>query len=377
MQVVVKPTFTYYMSKIRRLAAFFAAIALANRGLAEEPHWKILNTGPSQNVIETLDGSYLLIHDLGVEKSIDAGRTWTWTSYNPIPRSNYNATGGAAVSPFGIFVGSVDQGIWRSTDDGNTWAQTFLTGFGTGSANMVSDGNTLLTTYGGFLRGIYKWNGLSQTWEFKYSPPPSVDCCSADFYSFAKDSQGGIYSSAQSPNHFGGVFKSTDEGETWNNVLPTRFLENPGALAWWNGRIVATRNNLGVVASADFGLTWITYSPIPSTVESPFVTDLKVGPDGLLYASVFGVGVERTSDLHTWENVSHGLPSLATKKLSVIGGKLFVATEGGLAELSTNETELGDDPASAAVPEPSQSVMLSGSVLIIVAYCRVLLGRTS
>ena len=343
-----------------RLLRASVPLSFASHILAQTPAWSVVNSNPSVNLLKTTAGTYLLVNYLGVERSTDDGKTWSWTSYDPVSRDGHNASGGSVVSQFGIFVGSVDQGIWRSTDDGISWNSTLATGFGTGSPAMLSSGNTLLTTYGGFLRGIYKWNNGSSDWAFKYSPPPSVDCCSADFSSLSKDSNGAIYATASSPNHFGGVFKSTDDGETWNNIFPTEFSENPVTITWWKGNLVAVRYDLGVISSSDFGNTWTTDSPVLGQVGNAYVQDMKEGPDGMLYASVNGVGVERTSDLIHWQNVSIGLPSTDTQKLSVINGNIFVSTGGGLAVLST-------------APEPSAFAVSTGIGLLVIGAIRRLI----
>lgn len=325
------------MQNVRRSIVVLALVAGLEFVTAHaQAKWSIIKKDPAVKLVVDTNGIYYLAQNVGVAKSTDQGQTWAATSYGPPARGDYNNAGGAAASSYGVFIDSLDQGIWRSTDNGTTWVNTFRTGFGTGGFRMLSYGDTLLTTYGGFLRGLYKWNPDTSSWDFKYNPPPSVDGGSGDFSDFTVDDRGSIYVTESSDNHFGGVFKSTDQGETWSQVLETKFSENPTAIEWWNGNLVAIRStrNLGVIVSADRGATWQALPAVNGVNSEDFAHDMAVGFDGMLYACFSKAGVRRTSNLaQGWTDFSNGLPALACRNFTVVDGSLFVATERGLARL--------------------------------------------
>ena len=105
-------------------------------GQAQFTSWTIIRTNAARTLVVDTNDTYYLVQNYGVAKSTDQGKTWTTTSYAPTPRDGFNTSWGATASPYGVFVGAAGQGIWRSTDSGSTWANTFSTGFGTGTLRI-------------------------------------------------------------------------------------------------------------------------------------------------------------------------------------------------------------------------------------------------
>lgn len=204
---------------------------------------------------------------------------------------------------------------------------------------MLSYNQTLLTSNSGFLRGLYKWNPASSTWQFKFNPPASVDGNPGDIWDFTIDNLGAIYFVEQSVNHYGGVFRSSDLGETWTNILQTQFMNNPAVIQYWNGCLVAIRNNLGVLLSTNLGISWQSLTNVTGVTNGILPRDLEIGPDGYLYASFYGGGVKRTTDpTMGWSDCSQGLPTAYCSQFTVADGYLFLGTDAGLARLGTFPT---------------------------------------
>ena len=319
------------------------AVALFSQTMADSPsEWQLVLPGDVQNMFTDGSDNYYATMNVGVQKSVDKGTNWSTTSYNPPLQNGGNTSlGGVSDSSYGLFVGSLGNGLWRSIDSGASWTNTFSSFYGTRAQSILSTGNTLLMAYTGLYRGIYKWDSNTSAWNLKFNTPPSVDGNSSDFSDFTVDNQSAIYATAWSPNHWGGIYKSSDAGETWTEVLATQFQANPVTIEWSGGYLYAIQNSGGLLRSSDHGQTWDSLTTL--TTNS---TDMISTPNGTLYASFLGAGVmESTNSGSTWQSYTNGLPSLNCNSLTVADGSLFVATDQGLFE-------------TALIPEPSTAAMV-------------------
>ncbi len=227
----------------------------------------------------------------------------------------------------GIFVGSLDNGVWKSTDHGDSWVNTFGTGYGTGSRRMITAGDTAVMSYAGFLRGIYKWNISNQTWEQKFTLPN-------DFYDFVKLPNNDILATANVPHHIGGIYKSTDNGENWSSILQTENYDNPSLIDSYNGVIYYFNGNNEFWESDDFGLNWSLVTTL-SQVSTASKNDMIITPDSKIYVSfIHDNGILYSEDLGlTWNFLNTGLPDLNVVDFTYYNDKLYVATYGGLCVL--------------------------------------------
>ena len=113
-----------------------------------------------------------------------------------------------------------------------------------------------------------------------------------------------------------GVWKSTDGGETWNQLDSTAnsnfyycqdLLINPQ-----NSDVyVSTRAN-GIMRSQDGGETWIQVLGLDNGSSTNLGTDLEIGPDGTLYAclGIFdddGIYRSPTGDPGSWTKITSGM----------------------------------------------------------------------
>lgn len=289
----------------------------------QNENWMLYYPSPAKAVFPDLSGNLYLMKFIGIMKSTDGGNNWTETSYNPPPRSGHNTGGGYAVFGNNIFVGSLDQGVYRSTDAGLTWNNTFSTGFGTASSAMITTPSSVIMNYGGSSRGIYKYSFENNQWNQKFSL--SVDC-----WDFCKDDLGNIYAAFSAGGDWnGGVYKSTNEGETWVQIRATSGDENPQRIEFVGSAIYyITYNNGKVFKSADYGVTWSQISTLPVTTFH----DLRGTSNGLLFVS-HPTGIVYSSDIGvTWlsksDNVS-GVPN----ELSQLENFLYVGTDQGMYRL--------------------------------------------
>ncbi|MDT5295992.1 MAG: hypothetical protein QOJ76_2872 [Acidobacteriota bacterium] len=225
----------------------------------------------------------------GVWKTVNSGRTWT-PVFDEQPVASIGAIAVAPSSPNVVYVGtgeadmrsqiSYGNGVYKSSDAGKTWAHLGLDGTRQISRVVVDprDAGVVFVAALGHAyganpeRGVYRTRDGGKTWRkvlFK-----SDDVGAADLALDASNPRivyaslwntrrppWSIYPPSYGPG--GGVFKSTDGGDTWQQLtqgLPVEGLGRVGlALAPTNsGRVYAIVDAKagGLYRSDDAGATW-------------------------------------------------------------------------------------------------------------------------
>lgn len=187
-----------------------------------------------------------------------------------------------------LIAGGISGGIWKSTNGGASWTKkTESSVFGSVTC-LVQDKRT----------------GKTNTWYYG----------TGEGYGNSASANGAYF--------FGnGMFKSEDNGETWQSISSTTSSSSTAFLeSWqvmWNVEIDHTVDSLdivygathgGISRSTDGGDTWIE---ILGTTSSPYTTNIKVGDNGRTYAFLNSdaSAAERgvwVSDDHgdTWTNIT-------------------------------------------------------------------------
>jgi photosystem II stability/assembly factor-like uncharacterized protein len=193
---------------------------------------------------------YIGVNNGGVWKTTDAGRTW-FPIFDSQPTGSIGALAVAPSNPNVIYVGSGEglrrpdlstgDGIYKSTDAGNTWQHLGLRD-GQQLANILIDPQDPNRVFVAVLghpygpnseRGVFRSTDGGETWQkILYKDD---DIGAADLAFDPKNPQiiyTDLWSSRRPPwttgnpleGHSGGLFKSTDGGETWHPLtkgLPT------------------------------------------------------------------------------------------------------------------------------------------------------------
>jgi photosystem II stability/assembly factor-like uncharacterized protein len=250
---------------------------------------------------------FLFLTRNGVQRSYDNGDTWLESN---VGLTNL-AVSNLAVAGSSIFALIDSARVFRSDNDGISWYNAGIDGYGYAITSFATVGNKILA--GG--QGVFRWDDSVWTRIDSGFNVTSITAMAAVGSSlFAGDSHDGIYRSTDGGNHWklvypnffpsirafiglggsvfaasdasgGGVLVSKDNGETWtkaNNGIPYClaycFVANGPTL------FVGTGPG-GVFLSTDVGASWIH-----SGVEWTFVTHFASKSNGMLFALTEGVG---------------------------------------------------------------------------------------
>lgn len=220
---------------------------------------------------------------LALSVAVPTGAAGSWANVTP---SNANVTSGLDCGSFGTQSVMVDpkrpsdmyanfncQGIWKSTDFGQTWTGPINTGTGGqcagDSAGVVSiapgSGTNPPTLYQGSIRGCGNgfWRSLDGgvSWQnFLIGPAPSGR---QDIYVPAVDPYDGSHLIVAA-HELNMMYQSVDGGQTWTNVVQNSGMNEQGGTALVTfintGNPATTRNTWLWIAQASGGTygTWRT-----------------------------------------------------------------------------------------------------------------------
>ncbi len=247
----------------------------------------------------------------GVFRSTDNGQSWTQAHYS----SSLNYVNALAInSSSHIFVGS--WGLLRSTDNGETWASTGLANTSVTAVAINSSGHVFAGTFG---QGILRSADNGETWTQVNNGLPAPGYWVSDI---AINSSDHLFVATDQ-----GIFRSTDNGENWTEVNNGLTNTNVDSLAINSpGHIFAgTWGNEGIFRSTDNGETW---TQINNGLTNLTVPSLAINPSDDVFAGTWRGGIFRsTDDGETWENV--GLDNTAIRALAInSSGHVFAGSDG-------------------------------------------------
>lgn len=313
----------------------------------------------------------------GLWRSVDDGQTWdivdpgpaSWVIYDIAPESDMHYTGPVRYA-------ATADGVFRSDDSGDTWAQAGFSG--TQVSSVAFDPEDPDRAWAGTASsGIHYTTDGGASWApgsgLPFALYPSIeliDLSSGDLRVLASFQQlgGGVYYSddggltyslSSVPGTYhpdlstrmgsdpmayvatdGGVYRSWDRGATWEAC--------PGSsgLMWTvqgslNDNVFAGTNGNGVRWSPDLGDTW---QPLNSGIESRVVWDVIYG-DGptQLFAGLRGFGVVELTDdqlgMGRETGPAGGLAVSVYPNPSMGSVNLSVAGPGGGASVSVYSSE--------------------------------------
>jgi photosystem II stability/assembly factor-like uncharacterized protein len=285
----------------------------------------------------------------GVYRSTDGGGNWTAVN-NGLPAPFYGGyVYSLAVVPStsgngtNLFAGMEEGGIWRSTDDGDSWTWVYPLGvLGEHDLSIYRLGVAGTTIVAGARQqgsanGIYRSDDDGVTWT--RSSAGFATAADSDIASFASISSGGTtYLYAGTDN---GVFMSASGGTGWTRIssgLPAgqiaALAATPGTGSGLNIDLFAGIWGSGVYRSTDNGSTWsaqntgfawegTSFGPM-LYVEALAASPGQGGAPGNIFAAAWPTVYVSTDNGNQWWDTGwpHDTASAATN-LCINGGTLF------------------------------------------------------
>ena len=202
-----------------------------------------------------------------------------------------------------IIVGTQYEGIYRTTNGGNIWSQVGDNDLHLASVEAINvSGNILIAGTNIAGRGTYNSIDSGASWTPVYSI--------IDGYARAMIIRHDTVLLGTSND---GVYRSTDQGNTWVNVCPSYNTPiNVRSILWNENTIyVGTHTNFGGVwKSTNLGDTWVkANSGLPQHSDN-FYKDIYslISYNNFIFAGIDYSGCYRTSDGGThWDSVNTGL----------------------------------------------------------------------
>ena len=276
----------------------------------------------------------------GMYKSTDAGRSW---SHIGLPESHH--IGKIAVDPHDpnrLFVAAIghlyaanpERGVFRSTDGGKSWQHVLNKGPDVGAVDVVIDPNNPRIVYAGL------WNTRRPPW-FTYAP-------------------------TNGPG--GGIFKSTDGGNSWTQLttgLPTAGIGRTGIA-------VAPSNSQRVYAVVDC-LVPDPSVPVPAPTTPARVGTAQPGQGGFFRSDDAGATWTKMSgDQALWgrgwyfEKVAVDpknadivyVPNVAVNR-SKDGGKTWVAMRGSPGGDDYHQAWVSPDDSATMIVASDQGAIIT------------------
>jgi hypothetical protein len=314
------------------------------------PGWQLagLSGGTVYAFIES-ENIILAGTNKGIYRSANNGISWEPSGLEGITVSAFEKVDNY------LFVGvnSVSHHVYRSSDKGFTWspADNGLPAYAV--MDFASIGPELFVGMNnGAGNPVYRSSDYGQTWVPAYN--------GVSFTQINELESCGSYLFAGSP--FAGLFRSSDLGATWQNIVPNQFIQDIEVL----GNIVFYCTYGGVYRSADFGNTWThpeNHQDIAMAVNGTdvYTGNFGSGPamfrssdGGLTWAAcnpvpaddraytLYGTGtavlgstltglIYRTDDNgNSWQNSSTGIQEVSLKGTFASGNNVFASAGTGV-----------------------------------------------
>jgi photosystem II stability/assembly factor-like uncharacterized protein len=259
----------------------------------------------------------------GVYKSTDAGKTWTHMGLEKagligrirIDPKNPNTVFVAVIG--NIFGDNKERGVYRTKDGGKTWQQVLSISEKTGAVDLSMDPKNPNVVFAGMWTirrqpwsvtsgsmegGLFRTLDGGDTWQKITNGLPSTVMVGKVAVSISAADPKRVYALIEAADDQGGVFRSDDEGASWTRVNDTRNLQQR---AFYYGRIYADPVdkdtvyglNTGIYKSTDGGKT---FSSVRSTHSDNH--DLWINPkdNKILANSNDGGGAISKDGGQTW-----------------------------------------------------------------------------
>lgn len=219
-----------------------------------------------------------------------------------------------------IYTATMGGGIFISTNNGNSW-DTLNTGLTNGFVYSLKFSNNKM--FAGTQGGIFSSTNNGTNWNAKYTGNPISSMDVSDSVLFAGTSTKG-------------VVLSIDSGLTWNaggnmglpydNFTSRYFSISSVAVIKGNWFVAESGPYGGVYFSTNKGNTW---TPVNSGLTNTAVKTLAI-IDSVIFAGTIGGGVFVSSNNgNSWSPINNGLTNPNILSLTINNNKIFAGTDSG------------------------------------------------
>ena len=171
----------------------------------------------------------------------------------------------------------------------------------------------------------------------------------------------------------GGIFLSTDNGETWFDKNKGLSILNVNSLAI-KGNIIYAGTSGGIFLSTDYGENWTNKTHNLNIL--PRITKLAFKQD-LLFAGTYGNGVFRSTDLgDNWVQKISGLEGFKISHFAVDEDRIFMGTDNGVY-LSTDNGDTWLQKNSGLTSLNISSVLIKGNYIFASTYDKGIFASTN
>jgi hypothetical protein len=219
-----------------------------------------------------------------------------------------------------LFAGTSDDGIFRSIDNAASWTKinTGLTNISVEALAINSSGHIFAGTFdGGVFRSIDNGDNWTQV---------NTGLTNTPVVTLAINSSGYIFAGTRG----GGIFRSTNNGGSWtsanNGLIGVEIVSFAINSSGWI--FAGSFDGGGIFSSTDNGGSW---TRVINGLTNLFVESLAINSSGHIFAGTNAAGVFRSmNNGDSWVAVNTGL--IATRILSLAinsSGHIFAGTMGG------------------------------------------------
>lgn len=270
----------------------------------QSTNWPVQNLGIQAIATNSQNHIFVCTATDGIYRSTDLGNTWiklnNGLAFNNIASISIDKSDR-------IFIGTHGDGVYFSNNNGNSWSKI---GLGTIRVNKIFALNNYVFAGDGFnCTGVYRTSNLGSSWT---NVQNGLGVCTGNVI-ITKD--GLVFGGSG----IEGMYKSTDYGNTWQQInngltstnIATMVADNLGNI------FVGTQTNIytgmqgkGIFKTTNNGMSWQNLTNGITTNE---ISQLAVSSNGILFTSGAGNQAifKSTNSGNTWNQFNQGLPNPA------------------------------------------------------------------
>ena len=270
-------------------------------------------------------GGFFMLNGIGILKSTDRGLTWDQTDFVYQQSQNVSCfvLKWDPVNPQYVYAGT-SNGLWRSTDGGDTWTRR-KTGGTTAIVINKQSPNIVYTVIKN--SGFFKSTDHGETWDRLLEGLPAAYDIGFTSMAICDSFPQVLYAGVANPGYVGtmqGFYKTSDGGENWTLILTPDFYCH---LPPWENICQGWYDNVTAVSPADTNFLFANGIELYRSFDGGETWDNPSGvePNSITYVDhhSFGFDPEDPNTMYAFDD--------AGVFKSIDGGTTWVEKNNGLA----------------------------------------------